>query len=133
MKIICDNHALLFWADRRDRLSPRALAAMENGRSTQSLACADISLWEIAILFRKGRLRLAPDVTPADYVDTIIQALALTVLPITPAIAALAESGAVPHGDPADRLIAATAMVTEAPLVTIDEKLHALPQLRCIW
>jgi hypothetical protein len=44
MKIICDTHALLFWADRRDRLSAQAFAAIENGRSTRSLACADISL-----------------------------------------------------------------------------------------
>jgi len=62
-----------------------------------------------------------------------VQSLRLTVLPITPAIAARAESGIVPHGDPADRLIAATTLVYDAALITADEKLRALPNLRCVW
>lgn len=37
------------------------------------------------------------------------------------------------HGDPADRLIAAMALVHRAPLITADEKLHRVPGLRCVW
>lgn len=133
MPIICDTHILLFWADRQDRLTPTARAALEAGLSAGDLACSDVSFWEIALLFRKNRLALPPQRTPASYMEDMVLALNLTVLPITPAIAALAESGIVPHGDPGDRLIAATALHHGAPLITADEKLRALPGLRCIW
>ena len=131
--IICDTHALLFWADRRERLSATALTALEDGRAARTLACSDISLWEIAMLCRKGRLALPAGTAPADYMDLIVQALGLAVLPITPLIAARAESGVITHGDPADRLIGATALVQGAPLITVDKQLHAVPGLRCIW
>lgn len=65
--------------------------------------------------------------------EDIAASLELQVISITPAIAALAESGIILHGDPSDRLIAATAIAHQAPLITADEKLHALPGLRCIW
>jgi len=131
--IICDTHALLFWADRRECLSATALSALEDGRAARTLACSDISLWEIAMLCRKGRLALPPATTPTDYLDLVVQTLGLAVLPITPVIAARAESGVITHGDPADRLIGATALVHGAPLVTVDQQLHSVPGLRCIW
>ena len=59
--------------------------------------------------------------------------MAMTVLPITAEIAELSQSAVFSHGDPADRLIAATALVNRAALITADEKLHAIPNLRCIW
>ncbi len=133
MPIICDTHVLLFWADRPERLTAPARAALDAGRAQGELACCDISLWEIALLFRKKRLVLPPSYTPASYMDDILCALGLTVVSLTPAIAALAESGFVAHADPADRLIAATALHCQAPLITADEKLRATPGLHCIW
>lgn len=133
MLIICDTNILLFWADRRDRLTVAAQQALDKGRDDGSLACSGISFWEITLLFRKNRLVLPPQHTPLSYLEDIVDSLGLTVLPITPAIAALAESGIVEHGDPADRLIAATAMTHQASLITADEKLRATPGLRCIW
>ncbi|MFZ2855425.1 MAG: type II toxin-antitoxin system VapC family toxin [Rhodocyclaceae bacterium] len=133
MRIICDTHVLLFWADQRERLSQPALMALEAGRQAGTLACSDMSFCEMAMLFRKGRLRVPPPYTPASYMENIVAALQLAVLPISPIIAALAESGVVPHGDPGDRMIAATALHYNAPLITADGKLHAVAQLRCVW
>ena len=48
-------------------------------------------------------------------------------------IAVTAQSTMFTHGDPADRLIGATAIVHRAPLLTIDEKLRAVPGLETIW
>ena len=131
--IICDTHVLLFWADRRERLSRVAREALEAGGSQGDLACCGISFWEIALLFRKNRLALPPRHTPVTYMDDIVCALGLAVVPLTPSIAALAESGIIPHADPADRLIAATALHHRAPLITADEKLRAAPGLNCVW
>jgi PIN domain nuclease of toxin-antitoxin system len=37
------------------------------------------------------------------------------------------------HGDPADQLIAATAIELDVPLLTADERFRALPALRTVW
>lgn len=133
MLTICDTNILLFWADRRDRLTVAAQQALDNGRANGELACSAISFWEIAMLFRKNRLVLPAQHTPSSYIEDIVESLGLNTLQLTPTIAALAESGIVVHGDPGDRLIAATAIVHQAPLITADEKLRATPGLRCIW
>lgn len=65
--------------------------------------------------------------------EDIIESLGLAILPITPSIAALAESGIVKHGDPGDRLIAATAIAHQASSITADEKLQSTPGLRYVW
>jgi PIN domain nuclease of toxin-antitoxin system len=56
------------------------------------------------------------------------------VAPITPEIAAFAVQlpSSFPK-DPADRLIAATAMVEGAPLITADERIRGAKVLRTIW
>lgn len=61
-----------------------------------------------------------------------VGALGLTAVSLTPAIAALAEIDIVPHADPADRPIAATALHHRAPLITADEKPRATPGLICV-
>lgn len=133
MPTICDTHVLLFWADRRDRLSRAAQQALDDGLAQGNLACAAISFWEIAMLFRKGRLVLPAGYTPVSYMEDIVNCLNLNILQLTPPIAALAESGIVVHGDPGDRIIAATAIIHQAPLITADEKLRTLPGLMCVW
>lgn len=71
--------------------------------------------------------------TPTSYMEDIVESLGLNIIQLTLAIAALAESGIIAHGDPGDRLIVATALAHQAPLITADEKLRATPGLRCIW
>lgn len=133
MLTICDTHVLLFWADRPDRLTLPAQESLIAARNSGQLACAAISLWEIAVLFRKNRLILPPQHTSVSYMEDIVISLGLHILPLTPAIAGLAESGVIVHGDPGDRLIAATAIAHQALLISADEKLHTVPGLRCIW
>jgi PIN domain nuclease of toxin-antitoxin system len=131
MLTICDTNALIFWSQKPEKLTSAAMASLEAGLAEGSLACCDISVWEIAMLFASGRL--VKPVEPERFIEDLILGLGLAVLPITPAIAVLSQSGIVPHKDPADRLIAATALHHRAPLITSDEKLRAIPQLRCIW
>jgi PIN domain nuclease of toxin-antitoxin system len=133
MHAICDTHVLLFWADQPKRLSKAARTAVERGIDDGALACADISLWEIAMLYARGRINNQAGVTATDYIRDILAAMTMTVLPITPEIAELAQGSLFTHGDPADRLIAATALMHRVPLVSADEHLRAVPGLRCIW
>ena len=133
MLTMCDTHILLIWADDPSRLSAPASAALDLGIQSARLACSDISLWEIAMLYTRGRINNRAGVSPTTYMQDILISMAMTVLPITAEIAELSQSAVFSHGDPADRLIAATALVNRAALITADEKLHAIPNLRCIW
>ena len=133
MPTICDTHILLFWAHEPERLSAAARQALELGCSHGELAIADISLWELALLHERGRLVLPPDVTAGFYLKQLLAALRLQVLPITTEIALLSRSSLFQHGDPADRLIGATALQLGAPLITADTQLRALPELDTLW
>lgn len=91
-------------------------AATFRGRSIVSA----ISVWEVAMLVQKGRLDLAPDV------DTWISAnlkRPVELEPLSPAICIASSRLLEFHGDPADRLIVATAMTLGLPLMTVDKKL----------
>lgn len=131
MPIICDTHRLLFDALIPQKLSRRASEALEEGEKGRQLACCDITLWEIAMLIAKRRIHV--DCTPERFMDRLIQARKLTVLPLTPVIAALSQSDFLPHGDPADRLIAATAIAHRSTLITADKHLRHCPQLQTVW
>lgn len=133
MMIICDTQALVYWMDRPEKLTKTATSYFEQGITNQTLACADISLWEIGMIFNKKRLMLPVGVSIKEYLDTMIKALKLTVLPITPTIADLAQSPEFNHGDPADRIIAATAIAYHATLITADGKLQQISKLNWVW
>ena len=62
-----------------------------------------------------------------------LTARGLRVLPITPEIAALAQSEQFAHGDPADRIIAATAMYHQAKLVSADARIRKLKAIEVVW
>lgn len=117
MLTICDTHILIFWQDAPNRLSSKATQAIENSLTTKSLACSDISFWEIAMLFKAGRLR--NDVPAEQYMDDII----LT----------MSQQDIFIHKGPADRLIASTAIVNKAPLISTDTKLQNIDGLSIIW
>ena len=80
-----------------------------------------------------ARKRLDPVIDARQFLDDVIAARRLRVLPITAEIAVLSQSDLFSHGDPADRLIAATARLYRAPLVTSDAKLRKLKEVTTIW
>jgi PIN domain nuclease of toxin-antitoxin system len=133
MPSICDTHVLLFWAHEPERLTATARQAIEKGRANGELAIADITLCELALLHERGRLVLPADLSADFYLKQLLAALRLQVLPITPEIALLSRSDLFLRGDPADRLIGATALQLRAPLITADAMLRAVPGLESVW
>lgn len=127
--VVLDTHVLIQDVLEPRRLSARARRALDG--TAGPLAVSDISLWEIAMLI--ARKRIDPATDAAQFIDDIVDARALRVLPITPKIAVLAQSEAFQHGDPADRLIAATAIAHGAQLVTADARLKQVRGLRVLW
>jgi PIN domain nuclease of toxin-antitoxin system len=127
--VVLDTHILIQDALEPRRLSSRARRALEG--SDGALAASDISLWEIAMLIAKDRVR--PGADAALFIAKILEARAIRVLAITPKIAVLAQSDDFGHGDPADRIIAATAIAHGAQLVSADAQLRRMPGLRVLW
>lgn len=131
MLTVCDTHVLLWWAAGAPQLKPAPRKRLEALAAAGELAIADISLWEIAMLASKQRIQLPMPV--ADFLGDLQLALRLTVLPITPAIAVAAQAEDIVHGDPADRLIVATARSHQAALMTQDARLRRLKALSLVW
>ncbi len=130
--LILDTCALVFDSLDPARLSKKAAAAIAQADDAGTLACCDISLWEIAMLVSKGRLD--PGTDARKFIQLVLAARNIKVLPITPEIAARsAQSGLCPHDDPADRLIAATTILHKSKLVTSDQKLATVAGLHIVW
>ncbi len=129
--VVLDTNALIFDALQPKRLTPRALRAIETASAHCDIACSDISLWEIAMLVAKNGLDPGAELT--QFLHDMIQARGLCVLPITPEIAALAQSAQFSHGDPADRIISATALYHQAKLVSADARIRKLKTVEVVW
>jgi PIN domain nuclease of toxin-antitoxin system len=94
------------------------------------LAVSAITVWELASLFAKGRIRLYGTVEAS--VRVMLEDVAIR--PITPEIAALATQFPDDYPrDPADRLIGGTARAEGLTLVASDERIRRSPLLRTVW
>lgn len=130
--IVLDTHALVWWVAEPRLLGKRARAAIDAAVRDEAVHVSSISAWELALLARRGRIELSLDV--ADWL-ACVEALAwVHFVPVDNRVALRSVTLPGPlHEDPADRIIAATALVLGAPLVTKDRRLHGLPWLKAIW
>ena len=123
--IIIDTHSWFWWMETPERLSEAQMAAVQEQEiSADGLigVCAT-SLWEIAMLVQKQRFRAALDL--ADWFTNALSHPRVSVINLTPAIAI--ASTLMPRGfplDPADRIITATALIHNCPLVTSDGEIR---------
>lgn len=130
--VVCDTHVLIFDALVPDRLTPAAQRALEASTDRRELACCDITLWEITMLIAKKRLH--PGTNAIQFIEDLLLARYVKILPITAEIAVLSQTHpALRHGDPADRLIVATTLHYNASLITSDTHLCKIDNLSTIW
>ena len=128
MKLLLDTHIWLWSALEPRSLSRRVGKALAD--PTNELWLSPISVGELIVLLRKGRLTLPNDV--AAWVAKTIQDLQLTEAPLTVEVALAIASINFPHGDPADHFLTATAKVFDLTLVTADEHLISLPGIHVL-
>ena len=119
MKLLLDTHIWLWSLLEPDRLSRRVAQALKN--PANELWLSPISTWEVGVLVRKRRLELGQEV--GAWVARALSEVPLKEAPLTHEIALEAPSIALPHQDPADRFLAATAKVLGLTLVTEDARL----------
>nr|VFJ63449.1 MAG: PIN domain nuclease, a component of toxin-antitoxin system (PIN domain) [Candidatus Kentron sp. FW] len=128
--ILLDTCAIIWDALAPHRLTPHAKWAIHD--SGKPLMICDISIWEISMLMKRGRLVV--DETPSGFMNLVLEARNPRVQGITPEIAELSVNlGPEINNDPADRLIAATSIRLNAPVVTADKNLRAASIVETIW
>ncbi len=127
--IVVDTHAWLWWVNGEAALSEPARRTIDRA---DTVGVATISAMEVAALVQRERITLDTEVRP-----WVAQALALEgvrELPLTAEIAVAAGSlGSDFVGDPADRIIYATAIVNGSKLVTRDRFLRSHDPARTVW
>lgn len=117
--ILLDTHAWVWLMNGSKRLGGKARKAIERSAEDGGVLVAAISPWEVAMLVAKGRLVLDRDV--GEWVMTALAQPGIRLEPLGPEIAvASARLPGALHGDPADRMIAATARHCGATLLTDD-------------
>jgi len=128
--ILLDTHVLVWAVEDSKRLSRTAASEIRRARRQDGLAVSAITLWELASLFAKGRVRAFGTVEAS--VQLVLEGVAIR--PITPEIAALATQFPDDYPrDPADRLIGATARVEGMTLITRDENIRRSPLIKTVW
>ena len=129
--ILVDTHVVVWLAFDQDQISRKARAAIDDARkNADGLAISDITLLELSTLATKGRIRL--DISLESFLQEVESRF--VVLPISGRACARAMGlPATYPKDPADRLIAATALVEGLSLLTADRAIRRSRTVQTIW
>jgi PIN domain nuclease of toxin-antitoxin system len=125
MKLLLDTHIWLWSLGEPHRLSKRVAKALDDRQN--ELWLSPISVWEAFLLFRKKRVQISTDFTT--WLATSLSTLPVIEAPLTFEVARTLPTLAVPHEDPADLFLAATAKAFELTLVTSDRNLLRTKQI----
>ncbi|GBR31004.1 pilus retraction motor protein PilT [Komagataeibacter oboediens DSM 11826] len=120
MKVLLDTHALLWWLSDSDKLGPAAREIVAD--PAHDILVSIVSLWEIAIKIRIGKL----DADLNEITDTI-PAEGFTLLPISPEHLKILMGLPIHHRDPFDHLLMAQALSEQASFLSGDSQIDHYP------
>lgn len=126
--IVLDTHAWLWWLGATPRLGRSAARRIEDA---DAIGVPAICCLEVAAAVHRGRLALDRGVL--EWLDAALATPRVALLPLTPRVAVRASSLAEFHGDPADRLIVATALEAGSALVTRDGAIRRAKLVETVW
>ena len=116
--ILLDTHTLIWLAEADSKLGQKAAESADWALKENELVVSAITFWEVAMLAQRERIVLS---IPADVWRHRLLDMGLMEIPISGEIGITAAELKGFHGDPADRFIAATAILGGGTLVTADE------------
>lgn len=119
MRLLLDTHIWLWSRLDRRRLRGETARALESPEN--ELWLSPISVWELAMLAERGRVVL--NVSVKDWIEDALRRMPVRQATMTHEIALASRAVDLPHQDPADRFLAATAKVMDLTLVTADAQL----------
>jgi PIN domain nuclease of toxin-antitoxin system len=126
VRLLLDTAVLINAVGSPERLTKRAIAALENADNVLELSA--VSLSEIAIKAALGKLKLSAAVA-----RQAVEDLDIRILPYTADHAFYLFDLPLHHGDPFDRQIIAQALSERIPIVSPDEKFSLYKGLKLIW
>jgi len=113
MRLLLDTHIFLWSLLEPESLRPEVAAALED--KSNELWLSPIVIWEVLVLAERGRV--------------VLEKVPFREAALTHEVAIQSRLVELPHRDPADRFLAATALVYGLPLVTADERLLKSPSI----
>jgi PIN domain nuclease of toxin-antitoxin system len=119
LNLLLDTHIWIWSKSDPGRIGTRAARELSN--PSNDLWLSPVSVWEALALMQKGRIRME---NPVLWVEKAAEQLREA--PLTQEIVRVGFKLYLPHSDPADRFLAATARVLELTLVTADQRLLGL-------
>ncbi|MCY4373536.1 MAG: type II toxin-antitoxin system VapC family toxin [Spirochaetaceae bacterium] len=126
-----DTHAWIWHLSDPSLLSAPARAAIAEARRDLAVHVSSISVWELFMLTKKGRLQLA--IAPDAFLHRAERLSYLRFTAVDNGVARRSVQLPDIHGDPADRLILATAQELGCPVVSKDRRFPDYPDVRIIW
>ncbi len=121
MKLLLDTHVWLWTLASPGRLGKRVRTQLE--RRANEVWLSPVSVWELLVLAERGRVKL--DADPRKWVTEALERCPLQEAVLNHEVAIRSREVSLPHQDPADRFLVATALTYELTLVTADDTLIA--------
>lgn len=128
MNYLLDTHIWLWGLLEPERLSHEMVSILTD--DDNNLFISPISIWETLILAEKGRIELRP--TPQAWIAEALENSPVREAVLSNAIAIKSRQIDLPHKDPADRFIAATAWENDFVLITADLLLRECQQIKVV-
>ncbi|MDJ0764939.1 MAG: type II toxin-antitoxin system VapC family toxin [Myxococcota bacterium] len=128
MKLLLDTHIFLWSLLKPQKLSREVARELES--ETSELWLSPITTWEVSILAEKGRISLRD--APFSWIRQVLKTVAFIEAPMNHEVALRSREISLEHQDPADRFLAATAIVYDLTLVTSDERLLKCSEIQTL-
>ena len=126
MKYLLDTHIWLWSLLAPEKIKDSIAQVLENKEN--ELFISPITIWETLVLAEKGRIELTP--SPNEWITEALKQSPVKEAELSHRIAIKSREIELPHQDPADRFIAATAWENDLILITEDKKLQEATQIK---
>ena len=123
MKLLLDTHVFLWYIAGDAQLPAKMVSAIKNTRNDVYLSV--VSLWEIIIKHRLGRLPLPEN--PDVYIPRQRERHLIASLPIDEASVMHLARLPAHHRDPFDRMLICQAIEHDLVLLSVDSAIHLYP------
>jgi PIN domain nuclease of toxin-antitoxin system len=128
VKLLLDTHIWVWGILEPERIAGGLARVLESSKN--ELWLSPVSVWEALVLAHKKRLTLEPDAEK--WVRHWLRERPFHEAPLNREVAIESRRVSLPHEDPADRFLAATALVYDLTLVTADQPLLNCKQIRSL-